>query len=183
MVVVLSLEQRQKDLKPSMNSASIFRALVDAQAEVVVIGGWAAVVQGVSHVTNDIDLCYNPTPDNRRKLVQAIAPLKPFLRVGRLTADEARMLPFVWDERTLRDSPNVTLQTDIGDLDLLMSIPGVGDYAHVRAAAKPLDVLGITIPVLDLPALLMSKRATGRPKDQQQIPLIEAALLLRESEQ
>lgn len=115
--------------------------------------------------------------------MQAIAPFKPFLRVGRFTADEARTLPFVWDERTLRDSPNVTLQTDIGDLDLLMSIPGVGDYAHVCAAAKPLDVLGVTIPVLDLSALLISKRATGRPKDQQQIPLIEAALLLRESEQ
>jgi len=166
-----------------VNSTALFQALVDVQAEVVVIGGWAAVVQGVPHVTNDIDLCYNATPDNRRKLVQAIAPLHPFLRVGRLTAEEARALPFVWDERTLRDSQNVTLQTDIGDLDLLTSIPGVGGYTEVRAAAKPLSVFGVAIAVLDLAALLVSKRATGRPKDQQQIPLIEAALLLRESEQ
>jgi len=166
-----------------VNSTALFQALVGAQAEVVVIGGWAAVVQGVSHVTNDIDLCYNPTPDNRRKLVQVIAPLHPALRVGRLTAEEARKLPFVWDERTLRDSPNVTLQTDVGDLDLLTSIPGVGDYTRVRAAAKILDVFGVAVPVLGLSALLISKRVTGRAKDQQQIPLIEAALLLLDGEQ
>jgi len=165
------------------NLEVLFRALTDAQAAVVVIGGLAAVVQGVPYVTNDADLCYDASPDNRRRLVQALAPLHPCLRVGRLTSEEARALPFQWDERTLRDSPNVTLQTDIGDVDLLTTIPGVGNYVQVRAAATPLEVFGVAVPVLDLPALLVSKRATGRPKDQQQIPLIEATLQLRESEQ
>ncbi len=163
-----------------MNSYALFQALVDVQADVVVIGGLAMVVQGVPHVTNDIDLCYDSTPDNRQKIVRVIAPLHPYLRVGRLSAEEARQLPFQWDEQTLRDSPNVTLQTDIGDLDLLTTIPGVGGYAQVRAASKSLEVFGVIIAVLDLPTLLLSKRATGRPKDQLQIPLIEAALRLRE---
>ncbi len=158
---------------------SIFERFYNERVEAVLIGGLAAVLLGVPIITNDIDFCYNPSPDNTARLVRALAPLHPFLRVARLSDEEARALPFVWDERTVRDSPNLTLQTDAGPVDLLTSVPGVGDYAAVRSAAVTLDWRGIQAMVLDLPALVAGKRATGRAKDLLALPQIEATLRLR----
>jgi hypothetical protein len=149
--------------------------------EAVLIGGLAAVLLGVPVVTSDMDFCYDPDPANLSRLVRALRPLRPCLRVAGLTDEEARALPFQWDEQTLRDSPNVTLQTDVGPLDLLSAVPGVGAYAEVRAAAITIDLGGMSVVVLDLPALIAGKRATGRPKDLMVLPHIEAALRLRDS--
>jgi hypothetical protein len=158
---------------------SIFERLYDEQVEAVLIGGLAAVLLGVPIITNDIDLCYDSSPDNVTRLVRALTPLHPFLRVARLSDEEARALPFVWDERTVRDSPNLTLQTDAGPLDLLTTVPGVGDYAEVRSAAIRIELEGISVTVLDLPALIAGKRATGRAKDLLALPQIEVTLRLR----
>ena len=93
------------------------------------------------------------------------------------------MLPFCWDERTLQESPILTLQTDAGPLDLMNAVPGVGSYAEVRAACVALDLYGVRVLILDLPALIASKRAAGRAKDLLALPQIEAALRLRDAEQ
>jgi hypothetical protein len=162
------------------DSQSVLRLLQQAEVEAVLIGGLAAVALGVPYVTNDIDLCYNPDPANLARLVRALSPLHPRLRVARLGDEEARMLPFHWDERTLRDSPNLTLQTDAGPLDLLSTVPGLGEYVQVRAAAILVDLFGVPTYTLDLPALIASKRATGRPKDLMALPQIEATLRLRD---
>src|SRR5579875_1168172 len=83
----------------------IFGLLTQESVNVVLIGGLAAVVQGALTTTNDIDLCYNTDSANLSRLVRALAPLHPRLRVANLTDAEARALPFHWDERTLRDTP------------------------------------------------------------------------------
>lgn len=158
----------------------LFQRLTDEGVEVVLIGGLAAVALGVPYVTQDIDLCYNPEPANIGRLSRALMPLRPRLRVQGLTDDEAQALPFQLDQRTLQQSAILTLRTDAGDLDLMSSVPGVGDYPQVRAAAVELDVFGFQILVLDLPALIASKRAAGRPKDVAMLPQIEATLRLRD---
>ncbi len=160
----------------------ILRPLLAEGAQVVLIGGLAAVLHGVPYVTNDIDLAYAATDDNRERIVRALAPLHPYLRVGGMTDAEARALPWRFGVRTLRDSPNMTLSTDAGALDLLATVAGVGDFAAVRAAAVSIDAFGLEIPTLDLPALIESKRVAGRPKDRLALPQIEATWRLRELE-
>lgn len=164
-----------------MDFLSLMRRFMEADARIVLIGGLAAVLHGVPIVTNDVDLCYDTSADNREKVIAVLAPLHPSLRVARMTEDEARSLPFFWDSRTLRDTPNVTLRTDAGDIDLLATVQGVGSFTAVLAAAETLDVDGVVIPILDLPGLILAKRAAGRPKDLFALPLIEAALLNREA--
>ena len=93
------------------------------------------------------------------------------------------MLPFCWDERTLQASPILTLQTDAGPLDLMSAVPGVGSFAEVRAASVVLDLYGVHLLILDIPALIARKRAAGRAKDLLALPQIEAALRLRDAEQ
>lgn len=58
-----------------------------------------------------------------------------------------------------------TLTTDLGDLDLLGEVPGVGSYAEVERGASTLDVGGLAAKAMDLDALTRAKRAAGRAKD------------------
>jgi hypothetical protein len=160
----------------------LLQRLTDEQVEVVLIGGFAAVALGVPYVTQDIDLCYNPDPANIARLSRALTPLHPRLRVQGLTDEEAQALPFVLDERTLQQAAILTLRTDAGDLDLMSNVPGVGDFAQVYSASVTLTVFGYQLMVLDLPALIASKRAAGRPKDLAILPQIEATLRLRDKQ-
>lgn len=158
----------------------ILSALADEEAQVILIGGLAAVLQGVPYVTNDIDFVYALTDENRGKLVRALTPLQPRLRVGGMADEDARALPWRFDVRTLRDSPNLTLETDAGSIDLLASVPAIGGYEQVRQVSVVLSAFGLEVATLDLPGLIASKRAAGRPKDLMALPQIEATLRMRD---
>lgn len=144
--------------------------LSEAEVEFVVIGGVAASAQGSASVTFDLDICYSRTPRNLKRLVSALAPFNPRPR------DFPVDLPFVWDEVTLRNSTVLTLQTTIGKIDLLAEVAGVGGWDEVRANSREIDTFERHVRVLDLPALIRSKRAAGRPKYLAAIPELEALL-------
>ena len=160
----------------------LFERVVAEQVEVVLVEGFAAVSLGVPYITQDVDFCYNPTPANLTRLVKALAPLHPRLRVSGMTDEEAAALAFHFDEHAVRQSPMMTLRTDAGDLDLLSAVSGIGSYDQVRAASVSIELFGATISVLDLPGFVAAKRAAGRPKDLLALPQIEAALRLREQQ-
>jgi hypothetical protein len=134
-------------------------ALHAAGVKFVVVGGVALVLRGSSRVTVDLDVCYARDRENLQKLAGALAPYHPRLRGA------PRDLPFLWDERTLATGLNFTLTTDLGDLDILGEICGVGTFAEVSAGASELVVGDAVIRVMDLDALERSKRAAGRAKD------------------
>ena len=144
-----------------------------ADAGVVVVGGLAAVLHGASVVTADLDVCYAPTDNARKRLAVALAPTSPYPR------GIERGLPFVWDERTLESSPLLTLMTAEGDVDLLTAVPGVGGYDAVRERSVAMRVGGTNLRVLALDALIDAKRAMGRPKDLLVLPELEAIRALR----
>ena len=154
----------------------LLQKLLEHEVAFVVVGGIAAVAHGASIVTADLDLCYDPLADNRRRLVSALTPLRPYLRGA------PSGLPFFWDERTLRDTPLLTLTTDYGDVDLLAEVAGVGAFAAVKAQSEVFEVLGLAVPVLGLEGLIAAKRAAGRPKDLILLPQLEALRALRDEE-
>lgn len=137
----------------------ILDVLAAAGVEYVVIGGVALVLRGSTRVTIDLDLCYARNPENLERLAAAVAPLHPRLRGA------PPELPFIWDAKTLQFGLNFTLTTDLGDLDLLGDVPGVGGYAAVAEGSSSLEVGGLAILVMDLDALTKAKRAAGRAKD------------------
>ena len=134
-------------------------ALARAGVDFVVVGGVAMVLRGSSRLTVDIDLCYARDPANLQRLAGALAPYHPRLRGA------PPELPFLWDERTLASGLNFTLTTDLGDVDILGEVPGLGDYAKVAAESSPLTVGTLSIVVLGLDGLERAKRAAGRAKD------------------
>ncbi len=146
----------------------ILQILQSHDVEFVIIGGVAAVLHGSSQFTKDLDICYNRTAENFKKLVEALELLHPKLRNA--PAD----LPFVFDERTLKNGLNFTFDTDLGDLDLLGEVGGIGYYKEVLLRSTELTVFGLTCRVLTIDAIIESKKFAGRKKDEAMILELEA---------
>jgi len=144
------------------------RLLSDSGVRFVIIGGLAVTIHGSSYVTFDLDICYARDDENLVRLARAFQSVNPRLRGA------PAGLPFRFDEETLRRGLNFTLTTDLGDVDLIGEVVGVGEYAEAAGASLPVELFGRQYAVLTLDALIASKRAAGRPKDLQVLPEVEA---------
>ena len=60
---------------------------------------------------------------------------------------------------------NLYLNTDLGPLDLLSEITGVGDYDRVASRAVEVEMFGHRVRVIGLEDLIAAKEALGRDKD------------------
>jgi hypothetical protein len=144
------------------------KTLTETQVSFIVVGAYAGVIQGSAQVTRDLDICYERTPANMKRMVAALAPYHPRLRGA------PAGLPFVFDERTLALGMNFTFQTDFGDIDLLGELSGVGQFPELARDAVLIELYGMRIRVASLEALIRSKRAAGRSKDLNALPELEA---------
>ncbi len=151
-----------------MNLERALHALCDAGADFVIIGGVAATFHGSAHVTFDLDIYYSRVAPNLKRLKEALEPFHPCPR------GFPPELPFVWDEATLRSSSVLTLQTDIGNVDLLAEVTGLGPFEEIKARSKTADAFGRRVAVLDIHSLIQAKRAAGRAKDLNLIPELES---------
>jgi hypothetical protein len=127
---------------------------------------------GNTRATFDVDVIYSRDPENIRRLVEALAPINPYLRGA------PPGLPFRWDEKTVRMGLNFTLTTSLGDLDLLGEVVGGGNYAQLLPESEELVLFGVPCRCAPLERLIKMKRAAGRPKDL--IVLAELQALLEE---
>ena len=159
-----------------MNFIAAVQALVDGGVDFVIIGGWSAILHGSSSVTNDLDICYSRSSDNLKRVVVALTSFHPRLR------DMPQNLPFVWDQATLRNAAIFTLSTDLGAIDLLAEVGGVGGFEEVKANSVLVRAFERDVWTLDLPALIRAKRAAGRAKDLQVLPELEGLLEAGEPE-
>jgi predicted nucleotidyltransferase len=153
-----------------MNPDVAVQALCDAGVEFVIIGGWSAILHGSAFMTNDLDVCFSRTTENLKRIVGALAPYHPRLR------DLPVGLPFIWDESTLRNGTVFTLTTDLGAVDLLAEVAGLGSFDEVRAGSVSVDAFGRRVRTLDLKSLIQAKRAAGREKDLRALPELESLL-------
>lgn len=148
--------------------ARLLGALGSGHVECIVIGGLAATIHGSARLTQDVDVCYARTPDNVRRLVEALKPLKPYLRGA------PRGLPFRWDTETISAGLNFTLTTTAGSIDLLGEVTGGGTYGTLLPHTVTATLFGNEIRCLDLDWLIRTKRAAGRPRDLEAIAELEA---------
>jgi hypothetical protein len=146
------------------------QSLCDAGVDFVIIGGLAATLHGSARVTYDLDICYSRAAANLRRLASALSGFHP--RPRGFPAE----LPFVWDEATLRNATVLTLQTDVGEIDLLAEVAGLGNFAAAKQHSIVVDAFDRKVATLDLPALIRAKRAAGREKDLAALPELEGLL-------
>jgi len=147
--------------------ARLLAALGDANVQLVIVGGLAATVHGSSRLTQDVDVVYSRQNENLERLTSALAPLRPYLRGA------PPGLPFEWTATTLQRGLNFTLTTEAGDIDLLGEITGGGSYDQLLPHTVIVTMFGRDYRCLDLPWLIRTKRAAGRPRDLEAIAELE----------
>jgi hypothetical protein len=144
------------------------RLLGSFNVECVVVGGVAATLYGSDIPTTDLDVCYARNPENLERLASALQSVHARLR----NAPEG--IPFILDAETLRRGLNFTFTTDIGSLDVLGEVRGIGFYEDVLEGALTYELFGYRFRVMGIGKLILAKRAAGRPKDLLMIPELEA---------
>jgi hypothetical protein len=147
---------------------SLLARLIHYHVEFVIVGGFAAIAHGVSLVTQDIDLCCRFTPENLLKLQDAIADVHP---VHRLTPQK---LPLRLTRENCAGLDNLYIGTDLGVLDCLGNVLGVGDYDDVKEHSVEISLAGGQCRVLDIDSLIKSKEAMNRPRDREAVIQLKA---------
>lgn len=147
---------------------SAIKALTKSEVEFVIIGGLAISVHSSGYVTKDLDFCYPRTTENLEKIVSAFAQFSPRLR------GFPKELPFIWDERTLSNGMNFTLETSIGDIDMLGEVAGIGNFDEVKKESVLAILFNCEVRILTIEGLIKAKRAARRMKDLLVLPELEA---------
>lgn len=137
----------------------LLRRLDDAGIGFVLVGGYAAMLHGSSLLTRDLDVCTVLTSGAIEKLRDAFRDCHPLHRLS------APQRSFLDDPEPGVALDNLYLKTDLGTLDLLGSITGVGDYARVTRGAVEIELFGRRVRAIGLDDLIAAKEALGRDKD------------------
>lgn len=127
-------------------------ALSAAAVEFLVVGAYAMAAHGLPRATGDIDLWVRPTPDNARRVLQALQAFRAPL-FGLSIEDLLR--------------PDTVFQIGLAPnrIDILTGITGV-TYEEAWPNRLTITIDDQVVPVLGINELLRNKAATGRAKDQ-----------------
>ena len=161
----------------SRDFLNLLERLVNADVDFVVIGGFAGVVHGCTYVTQDIDICCDFSPATLLALQRAISDLHP---VHRMTPKRKKLQ---LTEQTCGQFKNLYLDTDIGQLDCLSFIDGLGDYNQVKGESELIEVEEMKMRVLSLDAWIKAKKSMSRPRDKEAVLQLEAIKKLRKPKQ
>ena len=141
------------------NDQALLTRLRGSGLDFVVIWGVCVVFHGAPLATFDLDICCPFGEENIQRIESAVANLHPF---HRLTANK---LPLEASRGAFGELRNLYLQTDLGKLDCLSEVSGVGDFQAVLKQSVVADFSYGQFRFLNLDALIASKKAVGRDRD------------------
>ena len=137
----------------------ILQRLNDHGVNFVVIGGVAAILHGSVRTTLDVDVCAPLDEPNLGKILSALRGTDPRWRM------HPKRPALTDDVESLKGFKALYLDTDIGIVDVITEVTGVGGFDEVARHAIPVDAGSVECQVLDLDTLIVAKRAVGRRKD------------------
>lgn len=146
---------REFDSELVNDVALVFR---DAGVEYLFFGSIGALILGFPATMQDVQIFAAPSSENRRRIVSALARLK-----FRISEDL---------ETDILAGRNVTISDGPFDLELFFAMDGVESFA----TASGRRIFNDGFPVANLRDIIASKRASGRPKDLTEIPMMEKFL-------
>jgi predicted nucleotidyltransferase len=148
---------------------TLLKSLNEAGIEFILVGGLAAVVQGVPVTTFDVDIVHRRTEKNVTKLLKFLQSIDAYHR----RLDDKIIEP---NEKDLKGKGHVLLTTHLGPLDLLATIEEGRDFEGLLADTIEVESHGHTIRVLSLETIVALKRGSKDPKDQYRLPILEETL-------
>lgn len=129
----------------------LLNACVAADVRFLVVGAYALAVHGRPRATGDLDLWVEPSPENARRVMRALAAFgAPLTQVS---------------EQDFM-TPGVVYQIGIapGRVDILTELSGL-TFAEAWAGRVRRPFGGVEVDVIGRDAFVKNKRATGRPRD------------------
>jgi hypothetical protein len=135
----------------------LLRELSDRGVRFVLVGMSAAILQGATGVTQDLDLWFENLTD---------------ARIG----EAVRAAGGIYVSGSFGMQPP-TIGGGLGDrFDVVTHAQGLGPFDDEWPGTRVTEIQGVPVHVLALERVLASKRAAGRAKDLAQIPVLEAAI-------
>ncbi len=154
---------------------AIVRALNEANARYLIVGGLAVVAHGLVRFTADVDLVLDPDPESLRRAVEALSGLgyRPRAPVEFAAFADAEQRA-CW----MRDKGLTVFSTFSGDhrateLDLFVESPFEFGPAYARAVRFEI-AQGVQATFVGIDDLLEMKRRAGRPQDLQDVEGLES---------
>jgi predicted nucleotidyltransferase len=138
---------------------ALLQALDALGVRFLVVGMAAALLEGAPGTTQDLDLWLGSVDESRLREAARRAG-------GFYTSGFGIGAPAVGG-------------AGLDRLDLVTTAHGLDSFDDEYQRAREFDLDGLRVRSLSLERVLASKRATGRPKDLAQIPLLEATLAAR----
>ena len=140
---------------------TLLEALNALGVRYLIVGMGAALIEGAPGTTQDLDIWFGRIDPER--LSEAAR------RAGGLyTSGFGLQPPALGGEGLDR-------------VDLVLTASGLESFETEFTRARDYTLDGIPVKVLPLDRVIVSKRAAKRPKDQAQIPMLEAALAARKA--
>jgi hypothetical protein len=140
------------------NLSELMRRLIAAQVEFVLVGGFAALAHGVMRSTRDVDICCRFSEANLMRIQRAFADLNP---VHRPRTD----IPLQLTPELCASLKNLYLKTDLGIVDCLGEVLGVGNFDEVAKHSIELELPSGKCRVIDIDTLIIAKEAMDRDHD------------------
>jgi hypothetical protein len=143
----------------AQNDQALLTRLKDSGLDFVVIGGVCAVFHGSRMAMFVLEICCRFGVENIQRIEAALRDFHP---VHRLTLQK---LPIEETRNVFGDLKNLYLQTDLGKLDCLGNVAGLGDFDAVVKRSVLAKFSYGEFRFLDLEALIAAKEAAGRNRD------------------
>lgn len=138
----------------------LLKILLENKLDFLIIGGFAAVVHGSSHVTKDLDITMLINPENIEKLRLALKELKPRHRMN-----PSHKPSFLEEPKNLDGLNNIYLETNAGILDVMTLDKSHGSFEDLKGRALSVSLFGHECLVMSLDDLINIKEKMRRPKD------------------
>jgi hypothetical protein len=140
------------------NLSELTRRLIASQVEFVLVGGFAAAAHGVTLITRDVDICCRFSEPNLMRIHKAFADLHP---VHRPRTD----LPLELTPQQCASLKNLYLKTDLGAVDCLGEVLGIGNFDEVLKNSVELRLPCGSCRIISIDALIRAKEAMNRNHD------------------
>lgn len=149
---------------PDPDIAAVTGAFLSAEADFVVVGGFAVIANRYVRATEDVDLLIPSDPDNDRRCLGALASLD-----AKRLRDDAELT-----EAMLIDQAHLRVLSSAGLIDLIREGAAPLDFASAQGAALKADMGLGEFSIAGLRTVVAMKRLAGRPRDRNDLAELEA---------